>query len=177
VGLTSPRSWENALITNHDQHPDIDQRSRLFVGLTRENLARVADSWPVSVKTPPGVTELLAESRRLFVGAAVSYDNFVASSLKALQAADLALKLRLGFDSEEKQTMGQLVNYEESHPVLDPETRRWYSNALYFRNKFSHPEHSIALPPGGAEPILRSCHERIVRLYTPEATTGQSISD
>jgi hypothetical protein len=152
-----------------DRHPDIDQRSELFVGLTREDLARVTASWPITANTPPDVAELLAESRRLFVGGAISYDNFAASSLKALQAADLALKHCLGFDSTDKRTMGQLISHERSHPVLDPETREWYSEfALHFRNELSHPERSVAFSPGLAEPVLRTCHERVAGLNSPE---------
>lgn len=165
-------------MTPRDQHTDIDRRSEHFVSLTRENLARVSAQWPRSVDTPPDVVELLAESRRLFIGAAVSYDNLVASSLKALQAADLALKLRLGFDSTAKRTMGQLIKHEKDHPVLDPETREWYSQfALHFRNEFSHPHRSVALTPGLAEPILRACHERVVRIFTPGPAPAQSAPD
>ncbi len=132
-------------MSSQDRPSDIDERSERFVSLTRDNLAQLAADWPVSADVPPGVAELLAESRRLFVGAAVSYDNLVASALKALQAADLALKLRLGFDSAAKRTMGWLISHEKDNPVLDPEVREWYSQfALHFRNQFSHPNRSVA---------------------------------
>ena len=68
-------TWENPPVSSRDPSRDIDKRSERFVGLTRENLAQLAADWPVSADVPPAVAELLAESRRLFVGAAVTYDK------------------------------------------------------------------------------------------------------
>lgn len=66
-------------------------------------------------------------------------------------------------------SVGQLIKHEKDHPVLDPETREWYSQfALRFRNQFSHPNRSVALTPGLVEPILRTCHQRIARLFASE---------
>jgi hypothetical protein len=152
-----------------NQHPDIDRRSELFVGLTRQNLAAVTARWPVSASTPTEVADILAESRQLFVGAAITYGNFVTASLTALQAAELALRLRLGLAPDDKRTMGGLVRYEENRWVLDPDTRDWFSTfTLHFRNRLSHPRNRTAFTPGMAEPIVRTAHERIAMIF-PDA--------
>lgn len=146
---------------------DVDGRSRLFLGLTPTNLATVTGAFIRTGSTPPGVASLLAESRRLLVGAAHTYDNFVAASLKALHAADLALKLRVGLPGSDKRTLGKVIGYErEINPVLSPFRREWYAKfALHFRNKLSHPETSIAFPPGMSVPIVQSVHETVAELY------------
>lgn len=150
-----------------DDDSDIDNRSSLHVGLTPANLAAVSGRWPRTAATPSGVASLLAESRRLFVGAALSYDNFVAAPLKALQAADLVLKLRVGLPAEDKRTMGKVIEYErEVHPVLNDYRRQWYSEfALHYRNMLSHPKESIAFGAGLSAPIVRSVHETVAELF------------
>ena len=125
----------------------------------------MSGSWPLSENTPSAVAELLAESRRLFVGAAVCYDNFVASSLKALQAADLVLKLVLGFDPDEMRTMGQLLKFEQTHPALDSETREWYTEfALRFRNDLSTrngPARSLGIRRTDPSDLSRACGDGV----------------
>lgn len=150
-----------------NESPDIDRRSELFVGLTRENLAAVTATWPLSAATPAAVAEILVEARQLFVGAAVTYGNFVTASLTALQAAELALRLSLGLAPDDKRTMGGIVRYEENHRVLDPDTREWFSTfALHFRNRLSHPRDRTTFTPGMAEPILRTAHERVAMMFS-----------
>ena len=75
---------------------DIDQRPSLFIGLTPENLARHAATFPHTTATPSTVSSLLAEARRTFVGVAACYDNLASAALKALQAAELALRVLMG---------------------------------------------------------------------------------
>jgi hypothetical protein len=146
---------------------DIDDRSRMFVGLTRENLAAVTASFVRTSATPDGVASLLGEARRLLVGASHAYDNFAVAPLKALQAADLALKLRVGLPSTDKRTLGKVLEYErQSCPVLSSVRREWYTKfALRFRNKLSHPDESIAFSPGMSVPIVESVHEAVAELY------------
>jgi len=169
-GLTgirlSTRAWKDRSVTPTDSD-DIDHRSALFVGLTPENLSAVSAEWPRTRATPPGVAGMLAESRRLFVGASQSFDNFVAAPLKALQAADLALKLRVGFQAEDKRTMGKVIVFErEKRPVLSEHRREWYTEfALHFRNKLSHPYEAIAFSPGMSAPMLKTVHEAVAELF------------
>jgi hypothetical protein len=146
---------------------DIDDRSRMFVGLTRENLAAVTASFVRTSATPDGVASLLGEARRLLVGASHAYDNFAVAPLKALQAADLALKLRVGLPSNDKRTLGKVLEYErQSCPVLSSVRREWYTEfALHFRNKLSHPDQSIAFSPGMSVPMVESVHEAVAELY------------
>lgn len=146
---------------------DIDDRPRLFFGLTPENLASVTVEWPRTAATPDGVASLLAESRRLFVGAAHSYDNFAAAALKALQAADLALKLRVGLPPGDTRTMGKVIEYERvERKVLSDYRRGWYAEfALHFRNELSHPRGTVAFSPGMSAPMVRSVHEAISELF------------
>jgi hypothetical protein len=153
-----------------DGFPDIDRRSGFFHGLTQENLASVTAGWAKTDATPPAVAGLLAESRRLFVGGAHTYDNFVAAPLKALHAADLALKIRLGLPDDIKRTLGQLVRYERDvRPVLSPQLRQWYSTpALTLRNQLSHPDTSMALTPGASAPIVESVHNVVAEMF-PDA--------
>ncbi len=152
---------------------DIDDRSRHFA-MTREVLAGVAGDWPRASPTPERVAELLAEARRLFVGGAVTYDNFVAAPLKALHAADLALKLKLGLPATDRRTLGQLIGYERDHPVLSDRLRRWYElPVLHFRNKLSHPSEPMAFTPGMSAEILESVHAAIAEMFG-EAPDGSA---
>lgn len=145
---------------------DIDRRSLLFVGLTPENLAGVTGTYPRSAFTPREVADLLAEARRLFVGAAHSYDNFAAASFKALQAAEHALRWRLGERAAEKATLGQLLQVEGVTEILGDRWSAWFREfALHFRNSFAHPTGSTALPPGMAEPFVRTAHEVVAFLF------------
>lgn len=146
---------------------DIDHRSGLFHGLTQENLASVTAGWPKTGATPLPVADLLAESRRLFVGGAHTYDNFVAAPLKALHAADLALKIRLGLSAKDKRTLGQLIICERDvRPVLSPQLRQWYTTpALKLRNRLSHPDASMALTPGASGPIVESVHVVVAEMF------------
>ncbi len=81
-----------------DDLEDIDTRPGLFLGLTPENLARHVSQYSRTASTPSRVAGLLAEARRTFVGAATCYDNLASAAFKGLQAAELALRLRLGKD-------------------------------------------------------------------------------
>lgn len=147
---------------------DIDTRSQLFHGLTTENLARVSDSWPRTPQAPAPVSALLASARRQFVGAAHTYDNFSMSILTGLQATELALKIRAGFDPDHVITFGPLIKSRKASAVLLPKRHEWFQEfALHFRNQLSHPDHPVAFTPGLAEPILRGCHVAVVELYVP----------
>ena len=151
-----------------DWAAEVDRRSEMFLGLTEENLARIASDWPRTDATPPAVAGLLAESRRLWVGAAHTYANFVASSLSALHGAERALRLRLGVLAGTRKTFGQLVYTGGVEAVLDHDLDRiaWYRRfALHLRNRLSHPDEVLALTPGTAEPIVRTCHEQVAFLY------------
>lgn len=145
---------------------DLDGRSALLYGWTPENIAQLTSAWPRSATTPQPVQDLLAESRRLLVGSALCYDNFAAASLKALQAAEHALRLRLGDRAGEKATLGQLLRTEGIDDVLDASQREWFTEfALNFRNLLSHPHESVAFSPGMAEPFLRTAHEIVAQLF------------
>lgn len=148
---------------------EIDRRSEQLVGLSREALAAEAQRWPVAEQTPPAAQELLLDARQLFVGGAVTYSCFASASLRALQAAELALRLLIGTAQVERMTLGQLLRYEKDHPVLSPETRMWFSElALRFRNRLSHPEQAVAFTPGMAQIVLRTAHEQVAAMFGSE---------
>lgn len=147
---------------------DADTRSHLFASLTAGVLDEATRAMPRTAATPPGVASLLTEARRLLLGASVSYDNLAAAILKAFQAAELALKARLGLGAD-RCTLGRVLAYEKTHPVLDDYTREWYTNfVLHFRNKLSHPHESIAFTPGMALPIVEGVHAAITELFPDE---------
>lgn len=146
---------------------DIDGRSSLFVGLTPENLARHTATFVRSPNTPAEVADLLAEARRTFVGAATCYDNFASAALKALQAAEQALRV-LTDRVESRQTLGQLLRTAEADAVLTPDQLAWFREfALHFRNRLAHPHGSIAMTPGISEPFLRSAHDIVADMFPP----------
>jgi hypothetical protein len=150
---------------------EVDRRSELFHGLSEENLARIAASWVRTGATPDAVSGILAESRRLWVGGAVVYDNFAAASLKALQACERALRLRLALP-DAKVTFGRLVHRSAVPHILDYDLFRlgWFRQfAVRFRNELSHPRGMMAFTPGMAEGFLASAHERIAELYPGSA--------
>ena len=153
---------------------EIDDRSPDF-SMSREELAGVAGEWQRVSTTPVNVAALLAEARRLFVGGAVTYDNFAAASLKALHAADLALKLKLELPATDRRTLGQLIAYERDRlPVLSDRLRGWYTHlARRFRNKLSHPSEPMAFTPGMSEAILESVHAAIAEMFG-DAAEGSS---
>lgn len=146
---------------------DIDRRSDLFHRLTQDELADVAATWLRTTATPESVAGILAESRRLFVGASQCYANFAAAPLAALHAADLALKLRVGLPPADTRTMGMVIKLErETHPVLSTHRQEWFSEfALYFRNKLSHPQQSAAFSPGMSAPMMQSIHEAVAEVF------------
>lgn len=152
---------------------DIDERSRSFA-MTRESIAEATRGWPRTDGTPDGVANLLGEARRLLVGGAITYDNFIAASLKSLHAADLALKLRLGLPVADCRTLGQLITYErDACQVLSPSLRDWYSKpVLHLRNKLSHPSETMALTPGLAAEILESVHFAIAEMFPTRVTSA-----
>ena len=86
---------------------DIDTPPPLLVGWTARNIAELTAAWPRWEQSPAPVAELLAESRRPFVGPTTCYDNLTAASFKALQAAKHAPRLRLG--AVGPKTLGQIV--------------------------------------------------------------------
>jgi len=157
---------------------EIDVRSANFVGLTRRNLAETASSWPRTGSTPPAVSDLLRESRHMWVGAADCYPNFVASSLISLQAAELALRLRLGLPDGDRATFGRLFTDHDAFSALDLDLARleWYKRfALYFRNMLSHQKRPIAFTPGFAVGILSSTHENVALLFPGPQPTWRSF--
>lgn len=144
---------------------DIDHRSSLYIGLTQENLARHVASFARTASTPSGVADLLGEARRTFVGGAASYDNFASAALKSLQAAELALRIRVAGPSS-RRTLGQLLHDPAVERVLTEKRFHWYREfALHFRNKLAHPERSMAMTPGIAEPFVRSAHQVVAELF------------
>ncbi len=144
-----------------EQHPDIDKRSELIPGVTREFLAEISQEWPVSGNTPAEDADLLREAHQLFVVGARTYANYSASVLKALQASELALKLRLGFDIDEKTVWSELVNDETRDRKLAPESKEWYERWHPHRNRFSHPTRHSASPASFVAPMLRSAHDHV----------------
>lgn len=140
--------------------------------LIRRSLVRTQPEAPGEVRTastPPAVADILAEARRLFLGAH-TYDTFVAAPLKALHAADLALKPKLGLPASDKRMLGQLIKLErEDRRVLSPQVRQWYGvGALQMRNRLSHPDASMALTPGASAPIVASVHAVVADMF-PDA--------
>ncbi len=145
---------------------DIDRRSALFVGLTPENLARHVDGFARTASTPRRVAGLLAEARRTFVGASVCYDNFASAALKALQAAEVALRVKTQTPAASRATLGKLVWSEDTVAVLTASQLEWFRKfALHFRNRLAHPTEPIAMTPGFAEPFLRTAHEVIAEMF------------
>ena len=154
---------------------EIDRRSEQLVGLSREALAIETRRWPVAEQTPQSVQDLLLDARQLFVGGAVTYSSFAIASLRALQAAERALKLLIGSSKEvERMTLGQLLRYEQQHPVLSPEAQAWFSElGLRFRNNLSHPERVVAFTPGIAELVLRTAHEHVAAMFSSDPVGGE----
>lgn len=151
-----------------DDIEDIDERSALFVGLTPENLARHVAAYRRTANTPGPVATLLAEARRTFVGAATCYDNFASAAFKALQAAELALRISTG-KTGKRATLGLLLRSAEAELVLSPDQLNWFREfALHFRNRLAHPDGSIAMTPGMAEPFLRSVHELVAAMFSDD---------
>lgn len=117
-----------------DELADIDRRPSLFVGLTQENLARHVATFSRTEATPPTVASVLADARRTFVGAAVCYDNFASAAFKALQAAELALRVLMD-ETQSRAALGQLLRRPKSETVLNPTQVAWFREfALHSRN-------------------------------------------
>jgi hypothetical protein len=151
-----------------DELADIDHRPSLFVGLTPENLARHAAMCSRTAATPPTVANLLAEARRTFVGAAACYDNFASSAFKALQAAELALRVLMN-ETQSRTTLGQLLRRPDVETLLSSMQLAWFREfALHFRNRLAHPDDSMAMTPGMAEPFVRTAHDIVAELF-PDA--------
>ncbi|MBI2710605.1 MAG: hypothetical protein HYX34_13085 [Actinobacteria bacterium] len=151
-----------------EEFEDIDRRSSLFVGLTSEALAQHVASYTRTDATPRSVSTLLAEARRTFVGAAACYDNFASSAFKSLQAAELALRERVG-GTERRLTLGALLQQPTTAEALTPDQFAWFQEfALPFRNRLAHPDESIAFTPGMAEPFVRTAHEIVAAMF-PDA--------
>lgn len=151
-----------------DDLQDIDTRPALFLGLTPENLARHTSQYSRTTSTPVPVADLLAEARRTFVGAAACYDNLASAAFKGLRAAELALRLRMG-KAESRATLGQLLRSRDAETVLTSQHLAWFREfALHFRNLLAHPDQSIAMTPGMAEPFLRSVHDVVAAMFPDE---------
>lgn len=160
-----PRAATDGSSTAESALEDLDHRSSLFVGLTPENLARHVASYARTSATPSNVRSLLAEARRTFVGGATSYDNFASSAFKALQAAELGLRERVGA-TQTKSTLGVLLKQPTTASALGPDILAWFQEfALHFRNRLAHPDESIAFTPGMAEPFVRSAHDVVAALF------------
>jgi hypothetical protein len=138
---------------------DIDSRPTLFFNLTSESLSEVTSDWPRPTSAPQPVQDLLAQARRILVGGAACYDNFVQAELVALQAAELALKHRLGLAGK-KLTLGALLNQADKVPgALTSYQREWFGQfALHWRNKLSHPDEAVAMTPGMAAQLVEGVH-------------------
>ena len=151
-----------------DEFADIDHRPSLFVGFTPENLARHTATFPRTGATPATVANLLGDARRTFVGAATCYDNLASSAFKALQAAELALRVAMG-ETQSRTTLGQLLRRPDVETVLNATQLAWFSEfALHFRNRLAHPNDSMAMTPGMAEPFVRTAHVIVAELFPDE---------
>lgn len=144
---------------------DVDSRPSLFVCLTTETLAAIAAEWPRPEHAPDGVQKLLAQARRLFVGAASCYDNLAQAELVALQAAELTLRIRLGESARPKATLGQLANSPAAEQILTQHQLDWFRVfAVHWRSKLAHPDTPTAVTPGMAAELLGGVHRLIGEL-------------
>lgn len=149
-----------------NQSSDMDSRPTFFRGLTPERLAEHTESWPRPIDAPPQVQDLLAQSRRLFVGAATCYDNFAQSVLVSLQAAEVGLKWYLGYELSEQKTLGKLIYSDDTSVRLSAYHYDWYRElVLRFRNDLAHPDQARALTPGIAASIVLSVHDEMNNLF------------
>jgi len=154
---------------------DVDSRPSLFVSLTTETLATVAAEWQRPEHAPEGVQKLLAQARRLFVGAAGCYDNLAQAELVALQAAELILRVRLGPSAHPKATLGQLANSPAAEQVLTQRQLDWFRVfAVHWRNKLAHPDTPTAVTPGMAAELLEGVHRIIGEMSGPDSTAGST---
>jgi hypothetical protein len=138
---------------------DIDLRPDRFVSMQPESLREVARSWPRPTSADTGSEALLAKSRRLFVGSFVCYDNLAQSVLVALQAAELALRVRLMPANPSRGSFRKLLESDLARRVLAPEQLDWYDKlARHFRNVLAHPDGELAFSPGMAAGIIGAAH-------------------
>ena len=168
------RSWQMMNDT------DIDDRSQYFFNLTSARLAGISGRWVRPEYAPEPVCALLAQSRRLFVGGAICYDNFVSAPRCALHAVELALNERLGTEAK-GMTFGRALGHEKAHPVVCDEQWSYWLRALALpmRNELAHPKFEIAFTPGMAVELLAEAHAFVNHLWAPVALhtgVGETIS-
>lgn len=149
-----------------ERSEDIDDRSRLFVNMTTEALAAVARNWPRPVHATADVQALLAQARRLFVGAASCYDNLAQAELVALQATEAALRDILRDTARPKATLGELVRLEQAERALTRKQLLWFREfGVRWRNRLAHPGTPVSVTPGMAVEVLDGVHRLVAELY------------
>jgi hypothetical protein len=87
------------------------------MSLRTDNLTRIASGLPRSEATPLPAAGLLREARRLFIGAAYSYSNLPASSLKAFQAVEVAVRHRVQEPADSRRTFGRVMKIQRRSPL------------------------------------------------------------
>lgn len=143
----------------------MDVRLSSFINVTPEALDAAAATWPRAAATPPEVTRLLDRAAIQFRTGAATYDDFTAAFFTALQAAELALRLRLGADAPRRATFGGLIRRAKEKSLLEGDLLAWLETfALRFRNRLAHPGEPLVLPPGTAHDCIRSTFEAVVHL-------------
>jgi hypothetical protein len=159
-------------VTDGDFLVEPDPRMALFIGgfddegrprpMSPGRLREVANSWPVTEATPPGVAGLLQTSRSLFVQSFYTYEFLTIGLLLSLQAVETSLKVRL---SVERQSFEKLIDRAALEGLFDSETRDRLHAGRQLRNLFSHPEQQAVWSYGMTAPLIGVSHEIVAHLF------------
>lgn len=148
-----PGRWLRASPGQAFLHPDPD------------DLAHLADGWPITRSTPDQVAKILAVGRRLFAHTWFVYDFGRPAVVWSMLAVEAALRYRLDVAEDQMVTLHQLVDRAIEDGILDPSHRSHLEKAVQLRNRLAHGKLEAAWSPGRTEMVLASAHHVVADLF------------
>lgn len=128
-------------------------------------IRRVAESWPRTARTPPGVADLLKTSRDLFVQSYFAYELLVVSALWSMHAVEAAL--RTHFDS--KKRFEHLIKLASETGLLMADEVDRIDAGRRLRNELTHAASQDVWTFGMSAGVVRAAHEVVVRVFEDSA--------
>lgn len=128
-----------------------------------EVLRARTEKWPLSEHTPAGVAAVLARSRQMFVDGYYTYDNFMDSATRSLQAVEAALRVRL--NAEKKVPFAQLIDQARVSGLLSDDAHEVLHLGRRYRNDQIHATELPALNPAMAAGMIGASHKLVAQLF------------
>lgn len=141
-------------------YPGPDGEARM---IAQADLADIADDWPRPPAATPGVAEMLAVARALFVHAWWRYEFQLVAVVWSLMAVEAALRDRHAA-GDERPSFSELLRRARREGTLGDSELTVLENGRRLRNGLVHPSEQSNMTLGATAPILHTAHLIIDRV-------------